>query len=354
MITDDVLSRFSPFNLLTVHHLLDALDALEYVRLEAGGFLFKRGKSLSEVYFLLEGSINLIDHNFDSRSLSAGTLETAGAINSDEAVTSVTARATTDVLAFAMNREHLQRLVEWSQAPDSGANAGAQGLSTEEGFADDVDPEDDDWFDRLLSSHLFSRIPMAHVQQLFTKLRSIPVKAGEKVMREGERGDYFYVLAKGSALITNALDTVRLELSPGAAFGEEALLGSTIRNASVTMLTDGIIKRLNEEDFNTLIRRPVMRYIENAEVEALTQPFSCVDVKMPIEYRAGHYPGAVNIPLARLRESLSELAEHRLYLIPDDAEGRADIAAHLMCQAGFDARIIKNAAEVIFSAQNCI
>ncbi|HMW46861.1 MAG TPA: cyclic nucleotide-binding domain-containing protein, partial [Cellvibrionaceae bacterium] len=302
---------------------------------------FKRGKSLPEAYYLLDGSLDLIDSNFNTSSISAGSPEALCALNSDP-VTAVTARATSRVLAFAINREHLSRLVTYSQSSPQLSSERAPGADAIELM------EDDDWFERLLDSHLFSRIPMAHVQQLFTRLRSIPVKAGEKIMREGERGDYFYVLASGNAVITNALGTIRVDLTPGMSFGEEAILGKTPRNATITMLTDGVIKRLTEEDFNELIRRPVMQYIEASAVEALSESFTVLDVKMPIEFRCGHYPGAINMPLARLRDQLKDLATSKLYLVPDDAEGRAEIAAHILCQAGFNVRIIKGAAEVIY------
>ena len=52
------------------------------------------------------------------------------------------------------------------------------------------------------------------------------------------------------------------------------------------MLTDGVIKRLTEEDFNELIRRPVMQYIDAAAVEAMAEPFTVLDVKCPLNFAA--------------------------------------------------------------------
>ena len=345
MITEDVLARYHPFNSFSPAQRRSLLNGLEQLKLETGAFLFKRGKELPEAYFLLEGSIDLIDHNFNSQSLAAGTPQAREALN-PESVSSVSARATSEVFAFCVNRELLDHCQQLNEARQQGASTVAPAVAE----GDIVTPleDDDEWFNQLLSSPLFAHIPFTQVQQLFTKLRSIPVKAGEKIMQEGERGDYFYVLAKGQALITNALGSVNVTVMPGTPFGEEALLGGTPRNASVTMTRDGIIKRMTEEDFNQLIRGRIIQYLDAKAVEALTEPFTCIDVKMPIEFRVGHYPGSINIPLARLRERLSTLADKRLYLIPDDAEGRAEIAAHLLCQAGFDARIIKNAAAVIY------
>ncbi len=351
MTTEDVLTRFTPFNLLTTPYRLEALKSLEYLRLETGAFLFKRGKPLAEAFYLLEGAIDLIDHNFDSRKLISGTEEAAASLN-PESVSTFSARATSDVLVFTVNREQLDNWLKWSQVPESAplATQPLDSLGSPEVEQEEEEEDEDIWFDHLLNSHLFAGIPMAHVQQLFTKLQTIPVKAGQKIMREGERGDYFYVLGKGSALITNALGTVNVELKPGMSFGEEALLGRTPRNASVTMTRDGIIKRMTEEDFNQLIRVRVIQYLDHEGVEALTEPFACIDVKLPIEYRAGHYPGAINIPLARLRGGIKQLAAQQLYLIPDDSAGRAEIAAHLLCQAGFNTRIIKGASDHIYGS----
>jgi len=86
----------------------------------------------------------------------------------------------------------------------------------------------------------------------------------------------------------------------------------------------------------------VVRYVESKVLDKMDKPYKLLDVKMPMEYRIQHMPGAINIPLSRLRNSLAELGRTNIYVVPDDAGSRADIAAHLLCQAGFDAVILKN------------
>ena len=71
-----------------------------------------------------------------------------------------------------------------------------------------------------------------------------------------------------------------------------------------------------------------------------------LDGKMPMEYRAHHVKGSINLPLARLRATIPELAKTTSYVIASDAGSRAKIAAHLLCQAGFDAYILSEEQEL--------
>jgi hydroxyacylglutathione hydrolase len=66
---------------------------------------------------------------------------------------------------------------------------------------------------------------------------------------------------------------------------------------------------------------------ENAEV--------ILDVRNPIEYEAGHLPGAVNIPLGRLPDRIGELDPNRRTLVYCQSGGRSAIAASVLLQHGF-------------------
>jgi len=51
---------------------------------------------------------------------------------------------------------------------------------------------------------------------------------------------------------------VLAELELGACFGEEALLADRPRNASVTLLEDSLLLRLDRQDFVALLKAPVV------------------------------------------------------------------------------------------------
>ncbi len=60
----------------------------------------------------------------------------------------------------------------------------------------------DDWMTVLLQTKAFHRIPPANLQALFMRMQHIACKAGDVVIKQGDEGDYFYVITKGSAVVT--------------------------------------------------------------------------------------------------------------------------------------------------------
>jgi len=336
------LKQFVPFNGLEEEYLQEALNKIEVHEFDKGQMLFKRGRAVTSKFYLLEGQVDLINSAFYVSTVLGGSALAQSPLNSESPTTCSAVAKSPVVRVLSIDAETLDRLVAWSQASVSGGFVDDVEYTTGEFEVQELSDDGSDWMAALLQAPLFSKIPLTQVQELFLRFEDVSVKKGEVIVREGEMGDFFYVLVSGSAQVTNNTKSVDLVIHPGQFFGEEALLGNTPRNATVRMQTKGRLKRLNADNFNALLKVPVVRYLDGSRLGKLDKPYKLLDVRMPMEYRLHHVPGAINIPLSRLRNSIPELGRTNVYLVPDDAGSRADIAAHLLCQAGFDAMILKD------------
>jgi len=122
-------------------------------------------------------------------------------------------------------------------------------------------------------------------------------------------------------------------------------VAETPRNATVTMLSKGLLMRLAKEDFTTLLHEPIETVLSYEQYKLESSRYTLVDVRMPMEFRGHHVPGCRNVPLASLREQLFSLSASEHYLITDDAGRRSHLAAYLLCQAGFNAGILESAGQ---------
>jgi MFS family permease len=95
---------------------------------------------------------------------------------------------------------------------------------------------------------LFAPLAPATLEHLARKLASVPVKAGEVIVRAGEPGDLFYVVASGTVEV-KAEGKPPQTLGPGDHFGEIALLRPVPRTATVVAREDGELLTLDRDEF---------------------------------------------------------------------------------------------------------
>jgi MFS family permease len=107
----------------------------------------------------------------------------------------------------------------------------------------------------LRSTQLFSPLGAPELEALARSLRPLEVKAGTDVVREGEPGFDYFVIADGELSVS-----VAGMLRRGDGFGEVALLAGVPRTATVTAQTDARLYALGKDDFVAAVTgHPVAR-----------------------------------------------------------------------------------------------
>ena len=95
---------------------------------------------------------------------------------------------------------------------------------------------------------IFTPLPGASLEQLAARLVPLRVEAGSVIVREGDEGDRFYIVADGELEVSQ--DHVAIGgLVAGDYFGEIALLRDMARTATVIATTDAVLYALDREDF---------------------------------------------------------------------------------------------------------
>ena len=94
----------------------------------------------------------------------------------------------------------------------------------------------------------FRPLPFAIVEHLACELRPVTYEPGDVIIREGEPGDRFYIVAAGQAYATKDGKQLR-EMEAGESFGEIALLRRIPRTATVTARSRLEARTLARDEF---------------------------------------------------------------------------------------------------------
>ncbi|PYC23579.1 cyclic nucleotide-binding domain-containing protein [Pseudomonas alcaligenes] len=337
-LTCEQLSSFSPMDFLTPHYRQQLHASLTYLQRPAGTPLLHKGERSVAQYYLLEGRVS-VDSGNGKQSIESGSPQAHLPLNPGQHNPS-SVRALTDVRLFAVERQLLERLLGWSQ------EAAYQVSSLGEMQVEEQDA--DDWLARLLGTPLFGRLPPSHLHALLARFEYVEARAGERVVGYGEPGEHFFVLKRGRAQVSLPSayrEQPALVLERGDFFGEEALVSGAVRSASVTMLEDGELARLHRDDFVELVRPTLIPRISTHDLQQLSQqgqrPHLLLDVRLAVEYRLGHLPESLNLPVANLRTHADSLDRATCYVVTPEGGIRSELAVHLLNQLGFDAYLLE-------------
>jgi MFS family permease len=112
----------------------------------------------------------------------------------------------------------------------------------------DVQPPGPEIFDRLVADPLFAPLDVRALERLAAGAEPMRRLAGSTLMKKGDVGDEYYLVVSGTlAVHRDGNDDV--ELGPGMACGEVALLDDIPRTATVTCRTDVDLLAVGRDDF---------------------------------------------------------------------------------------------------------
>ena len=108
------------------------------------------------------------------------------------------------------------------------------------------------------------------------------------------------------------------------------------------MMTDGALFRLDQKDFNDLLRAPLLQRVKMPEAQAkVAAGAQWLDVRYPSESQFDKLPGAINIPVAEIRDAARLLDQDREYVVYCQSGRRSSAAAFLLAQRGYKAFLLE-------------
>ena len=328
--TPEQLASLAPLAGLTRERLAELADVAAVERAPRGSDPMKERPKATQSVFLLQGELLVVFQGGGTLVVVGGTEDARHALNRQKQKV-VRTKAITDVDLLAVDDEVLDILATWDQVAAAGTESdssqmaramitGAFSLGNLRGGA-------------------FSQLPAAHIEELLKRFQHVKTARGEVVIREGDEGDFYYVIEAGRFQVERLVGGAKMvlaELKSGEAFGEEALVSEAKRNASVISLGEGELLRLGKQDFNALLREPLLRRLAFDEAaEKVRRGALWLDVRYPSEYQYDKLPGAINVPLAEVRNMFAVLDRSKEYVAYCQSGRRSAAAAFLFAQRGF-------------------
>jgi len=329
----DQLAALAPLAGFSAERLAELAQVAVVERARRGSDPLQERLEGPQSVFLLAGELMLAFEGGGTLVLVGGSDEARHALNrqSDRPARS---KAITDVDLVMLDDEVLDILATWDQVA-----AGADSTLTGQAVAADARIVTGAFGLGKLRSGAFAQLPVAHIDELLKRFDRLKTAAGQTVIREGDQGDYYYVVESGRFSVERLVGGAKVllaELKSGDAFGEEALVSEAKRNATVTSLGEGELLRLDRTHFDELLREPLLRRVAFAEAaEKVRRGALWLDVRYPSEYQYDKLPGAINVPLAEVRNMFAVLDRSREYVAYCQSGRRSAAAAFLFAQRGF-------------------
>ncbi|MCK5122222.1 MAG: cyclic nucleotide-binding domain-containing protein [Methylococcales bacterium] len=337
-----IIRQLIPLSTLPINQFNSLCNLITVEHADPNTFLFKRNDITNDLIYLIDGSITL-----QANDLKVATIKS----DTESARFALAHQLPRKIDAFTNNSIRFLRL------NINIINALPSGISYEEENTDMIidepeqDGSDDDWMTTLLKSPIFRALPPANLQQLLMSLEEVTFEKGESIIKQGDTGDYYYLIKKGQCLLSrkpsaNAKEITLGKLQAQDTFGEDSLLSGEPRNVSITALTYITLLRLNKEKFISLIKKPALKFITHADIQdEMNKGAILFDVRTPDEYKKHHLPHSLNVPFFTMRMQLKSFDNKKNIIVICENGKTSEAAAFLLLRHKFTALIVEGGME---------
>lgn len=326
------LRHLVPINRLPPENLEVLVAAAELQTAFDGQIIYVQGHQDRYVHYLIDGTVEFVWNGDSVKRLPADSKAARRPLDKPGRKRH-TVRAVSNCTVVRFPRAEFDRQLDEGNLRTGPRQVEVSEIATE---------KSSNWMIKMLQSELFERLPAINIQKVFDRMERITVAADELVVRQGERGDYYYVIERGycevSRTIPGGKEIHLADLSAGDAFGEAAIIADDARNASVSMLSDGTLMRLSAADFNELIRDPLLRAVDaQAALDAIADGAQWIDLSYPEIYARHVLECSRNIPFNVLRLQAAKLDRSTSYVVCSDNPKESAVGAFLLIERGFQA-----------------
>lgn len=331
------LKTYSYFSSLSDNALAVLSESIRAVHYPAGSIIVREGTVGDTFYFVKEGQLEVTTRTKSGVEAKLSVIGDGQGFGDMALLTcsvrSSSVRATTDVTLYSLSKKEFETVI-----------------LNESTFREKLLRKAEDYtqLNRIKTLQPFQLLDPEKMCALVEKMDTRTYRPGEKIIVQGEKGDFYYIIKSGSVAVlkkqkNGAGDIKIAELGDGEAFGEEALIRDDPRNATCQAITETEVLALSKKDFNQIVKSSFLDNVfpEDISVDTCLDEYVIIDARVPAEYEEEHIYGAINIPVEILREQCSRLDKSRQYITYCLNDSRGMVAAFLMKNRGFSARCLR-------------
>ncbi|KAM9808687.1 cGMP-dependent protein kinase 2 isoform 2-T2 [Syngnathus typhle] len=281
---NDFLKRLEP------QHTREMVDCMYEKVYTKGQLVIHEGESGNYLYVLADGSLQVIQSGKLLSELRPGTAfgELAILYNCKR---TATVKAVTESRVWALDRQTFQAIMmRTAQA------------------------RHEEYFSFLRSVSLLQELPEEKLAKIVDCLEVDYFEKGDYIIREGEEGDTFFIIAKGQVIVTQSTEGFAepqqiKTLGVGHYFGEKALISEDLRSANIICNeNDTQCLVVDRDNFNQMVGtyEELQSYLKEY-VEELSRS----DQRRNALPHSPHIDSAEAQELRRLKEKLVPLPQHQ-------------------------------------------